>query len=205
MSTARLNQVNSLEGHLKPITGKTEVKALRHVTQHRAHLHLVASEGQLQVHTATFRGSFSGVLSSALRAAGLGSRVMIVQFLKGGVNQGPKGCIRLCGKLQWLRPSIPICISQHAHETTNSYPSNYLEEVKEIWNACKSHLLSGEVDQLVLDELGLAISLGYIKEKEVISTLKMRPCSTDVILTGPSIPSGILAMADQITQLRINY
>ena len=55
----------------------------------RPPLHLVSPEGQLQVHTAPYRGSFASVLSQALRAAGLGSRVMVVQFLKGGVAQGP--------------------------------------------------------------------------------------------------------------------
>ena len=66
-------------------------------------LHLVAPEGQLQVHTASYRGSFSSVLSQAMRAAGLGSRVLIAQFLR-GVQQGRKavccsvavspGCVR---------------------------------------------------------------------------------------------------------------
>ena len=45
-------------------------------------LYLVAPEGQLQVHTAPYRGSFANVLSQAMRAAGLGSRVLISQFLK---------------------------------------------------------------------------------------------------------------------------
>ncbi|HJM80570.1 MAG TPA: ATP--corrinoid adenosyltransferase, partial [Prochlorococcaceae cyanobacterium Fu_MAG_72] len=43
----------------------------------RPPLHLVAPEGQLQVYTAPYRGSFSAVLSQALRTAGLGSRVMV--------------------------------------------------------------------------------------------------------------------------------
>ena len=42
---------------------------------------LVAPEGQLQVHTAPYRGSFASVLSQAMRSAGLGSRVLISQFL----------------------------------------------------------------------------------------------------------------------------
>ena len=62
-------------------------------------LHLVAPEGQLQVHTAPYRGSFASVLSQAMRAAGLGSRVLISQFLKGGVQQGPTGRVQLCGCL----------------------------------------------------------------------------------------------------------
>jgi hypothetical protein len=56
-----------------------------------APLHLVAPEGQLQVHTASYRGSFSSVLSQAMRAAGLGSRVLIAQFLKAA----SPGCVRI--------------------------------------------------------------------------------------------------------------
>ena len=63
-------------------------------------LQLVKTQGQLQIHTSTFRGSFSIVLSEALRSAGLGSNVLISQFLRGGVNQGPKGAINLCARLE---------------------------------------------------------------------------------------------------------
>ena len=47
----------------------------------RKPLQLVATQGQLQIHTSTFRGSFSVVLSEAIRSAGLGSQVLIAQFL----------------------------------------------------------------------------------------------------------------------------
>ena len=78
-------------------------------------LRLVAQqEGLLQVHTAPFRGSFSGVFSQALRSAGLGSRVLISQFLKGGVEQGLERSVWLCGRLQWLRPAVASCLAQPA-------------------------------------------------------------------------------------------
>ena len=64
----------------------------------RPPLHLVAPEGQLQVHTAPYRGSFGTVLSQALRSAGLGSRVAVIQFLKGGVAQGPEAALTLCDR-----------------------------------------------------------------------------------------------------------
>jgi cob(I)alamin adenosyltransferase len=68
-------------------------------------------EGLLQIHTAPHRGSFSAVLSQALRAAGLGSRVLVCQLLKGGVDQGIEGSQVLCGRLRWLRPATPLCRS----------------------------------------------------------------------------------------------
>ncbi len=172
----------------------------------RPSLHLVSPEGQLQVHTAAYRGSFSGVLSEALRAAGLGRRVMIAQFLKGGVAQGPNGIVRLCGRLEWLRPSISSCLTEEA--TAKSIQINEpkaIKAVQEIWEVCKNSILKGRIDQLVLDEIGLAISLGYLKEDDFINTLEQRPGAMDVILTGPVIPSRVITMADQITELRSGH
>ena len=164
----------------------------------RAPLHLVALEGQLQVHTAPYRGSFSSVLSQAMQAAGLGSRVLIAQFLKGGVSQGPAGCVQLCGGLTWLRPDVTACLAEPDQE-------GGIEAVAEIWTTCRQHLMAGDLDQLVLDEVGLAVRLGYLNETELVSALQQRPGSMDVILTGPAIPSSVMAMADQVTELRRGF
>ena len=169
---------------------------------HERPIHLVTPEGQLHVHTASFRGSFSGVLSEALRAAGLGRRVLVAQFLKGGVDQGPQKGVRLCDHLEWLRPEITCCISEQDSPKESII---HKAAVSSIWRACKQRLLAGDLDQLVLDEIGLAIHLGYLDENELISTINKRPGSMDVILTGPSIPSQIMEMADQITKLRCGY
>ena len=65
-------------------------------------------EGLLQIHTAPYRGSFAAVYSQALRSAGLGSRVLVSQFLKGGVEQGVAGSLWLCGRLRaWLETLTP--------------------------------------------------------------------------------------------------
>ncbi len=163
---------------------------------------LYEPEGQFHIHTALYRGSFNDVQSSAIRAAGLGSNVLITQFLKGGVQQGPQGCIELCGKLHWLRPDYPGYLSEppEPEETLERTNSSGFKAVNEIWQICKKHLLEGDLDHLVLDELGLAVSLGYLREKEVVSTLEQRPTTMDIILTGPSIPKKVMQMADQVTE-----
>ena len=159
---------------------------------------LVAPEGQLQVHTAPYRGSFASVLSQAMRAAGLGSRVLISQFLKGGVQQGPAGRVQLCGGLVWLRPEVPLCLSSPGH------PGG-AEAVAAVWSICRLHLIQGDLDQLVLDEIGLAVAFGYLDEADVIEALEQRPASMDVIITGPAIPAGVVEMADQVTELRRGF
>jgi cob(I)alamin adenosyltransferase len=55
---------------------------------------------------------------------------------------------------------------------------------------------------MVLDELGLAMELGYVAAEEVTEALQRRPAHLDVILTGPAVPEVLMAMADQVTELR---
>ena len=165
-------------------------------------LRLVAQpEGLLQVHTAPFRGSVSSVLSQALRSAGLGSRVLIGQFLKGGVDQGLERVPTLCGRLQWLRPAIELCVDAPA-QLADPGSAAVAQAIAELWEHCREQLLAAAVDLMVLDELGLAVSLGYLELDAVVAVLKQRPAQMDVILTGPSIPEPLMAMADQVTQLR---
>ena len=171
----------------------------------RKPLQLVATQGQVQIHTSTFRGSFSVVLSEAIRSAGLGSQVLIAQFLRGGVNQGPNGAINLCGRLEWLRPAIETCLQEKILEEHLSLKRKYEEKaIKELWEFCKSRLIEKKIDKIVLDEIGIAISLGFIEENDLIFMINNRPSSTDIILTGPSIPPKVIEMADQITELRCN-
>ena len=95
------------------------------------------SPGQLQVHTAPYR-SFASVLELALRAAGLGSRVMVVQFLKGG------GSVALIAaspsaKALWLRPDVPVAWPSPLEQEPDT-----LAAVQALWNECRSQLLNGE-------------------------------------------------------------
>ena len=165
-------------------------------------LRLVAQpEGLLQVHTAPFRGSVASVLSQALRTAGLGSRVLVSQFLKGGVEQGPERAPSLCGRLQWLRPAMGQCVDGPL-ETLGVDQEPVAAAIAELWTHCRLQLLSAAVDLIVFDELGLAVSYGYLPIDDVVDALQRRPAQMDVILTGPSIPEPLMAMADQVTQLR---
>ncbi len=171
----------------------------------RKPLKLVSTQGQVQIHTSTHRGSFSVVLSEALRSAGLGSKVLISQFLRGGVNQGPNGAINLCGRLEWLRPAIETCLPEQITEVNLSLKRKYEERaIKELWEFCKARLVEKKIDKIVLDEIGMAIKLGFIEENDLICMINNRPTSADIILTGPSIPPKVMEMADQITELRCN-
>ncbi len=196
--TASPNYINQ-----EQISNLRDLRPLKGLEQ-RSSLHLVEPQGQIQVHMASYRGSFPIVLSEALRSAGLGSKVLIAQFLKGGVAQGANQGVNLCGKLDWIRPDIPFYLGhKEILKDPDSIEFNKAKKsIQAIWEVCKERILKSKLQKLVLDEIGLAIQLGFLEEEELISVLEDRLGSIDVILTGPAIPPKVIAMADQVTELR---
>ncbi len=159
--------------------------------------------GQIQIFQSSFRGSYSSVIRDSLRNAALGRKVLLVQFMKGGVKQGIGNPVKLCGNLTWVRSSHSFDQSNSdAIESNNNLKKSIYESTYELWNFCKKELLSGENDQIILDEIFLAIEMKIIDKDDLISTLENRFISGDVILTGTDIPKDLLLMANQITQLR---
>jgi cob(I)alamin adenosyltransferase len=159
--------------------------------------------GQIQIYQSPYRGSYSCIIRDSLRNAAIGRKVLLVQFMKGGVNQGIDNAVTLCGNLTWVRSAHSF--DQYHYEKIENNPNlkkSIHESTYELWNFCKKELLSGENDQIILDEIFLAIEMKIIDKDDLISTLENRFISGDVILTGTDIPKDLLLMANQITELR---
>ena len=159
--------------------------------------------GQIQIYQSSYRGSYSSIIRDSLRNAALGRKVLLVQFMKGGVKQGIANAVKLCGNLTWVRSSHSFDqYNSEEIENNKNLKKSIHESTYEIWDFCKKELLSGNNDQIILDEIFLAIEMKIIDKDDLISTLENRFISGDVILTGTSIPKNFLLMADQITELR---
>ncbi len=159
--------------------------------------------GQIQIYQSSYRGSYSSIISDSLRNAALGRKVLLIQFMKGGVKQGVTNAIKLCGNLTWLRSSHSLDqYNSEEIENNKSLKKSIQESTYELWNFCKKELQSGDNDQVILDEIFLAIEMKFIDKDDLISTLENRFISGDVILTGTDIPKDLLLMANQITELR---
>ena len=159
--------------------------------------------GQIQIYQSSYRGSYSSIVRDSLRNAALGRKVLLVQFMKGGAKQGIANAVKLCGNLTWVRSSHSFD-QYHSEEIeiNKNLKKSIHESIFELWNFCKRELLSGENDQIILDEIFLAVDMKIIEKDDLISTLENRFISGDVILTGTCIPKDLLLMANQITELR---
>ena len=156
-------------------------------------------EGTVQVFTSPHRSFLTNVIVQALRVAEQGQPVLIVQFLKGGINQGANAPVQLGQSLDWVRANMPHCI--HGPEIS----AEAQDAVHQLWSYANEVIQQGRYSLVVLDELSLAISYGLIAVEAVIELLRQRPPQVDVVLTGPKMPEVILDLADQVTEFRRNF
>ena len=153
-------------------------------------------KGLVQVFTAPHRCFFTSVMAQALRIAGQGAPVLAVQFLKGGINQGPQHPVRLGQNLDWVRCDLSRCIDKADLDEMER------RSIEQLWQYVQNTVREGSYALVILDELSLAVNLGLIPESEVLALIDSKPHHLDIILTGPSMPPAILEVADQVTEIR---
>ncbi len=156
-------------------------------------------EGLIQVFTSSHRNFFTNVMALALRIAGQGTPVLIVQFLKGGIQQGPERAIQLGQNLDWIRCNLPRCIDTPQLDELENLA------LQELWQYTQNVVYAGKYSLIVLDELSLAINFGLIPETSVLEFLAKRPTHAEIILTGSEMPKSLLDIADQITEVRRSH
>jgi cob(I)alamin adenosyltransferase len=156
-------------------------------------------KGLIHIFTTAHRNFFTDVMAQALRIAGQGTPVLVVQFLKGGIRQGHKNPTKLSQKLDWIRCDLPRCID------TPQLDESETASLRDLWEYTQKVIAEDKYSLVVLDELSLAINFGLIPELEVLEFLAKRPPHIDVIFTGSETPKSILDMADQITEIRRSH
>ena len=182
---------------------KSNSDVVRINTDNKINLKRFTQNGQIQIYKSSYRGSYSSIIRDCLRNAALGRKVILVQFMKSGVKQGILNPVKLCDNLTWVRSSNSFDLYNSEEIANNQNLENPIHEsIFELWNFCKKELLSGKNDQIILDEIFLAVEMKIIDKDDLISTLENRFISGDVILTGTDIPKEFLLMANQITELR---
>ena len=182
---------------------KNNIDTTKISTDNKINLKRFPQNGQIQIYQSSYRGSYSSIIRDSLRNAALGRKVLLIQFMKGGVKQGIINAVNLCGNLTWIRSSHSFDqYDSEEIENNKDLRHSIHESIYELWNFCKQELLTGENDQIILDEIFLAIEMKIIDKDDLISTLENRFVSGDVILTGTSIPKDLSLMANQITELR---
>lgn len=154
-------------------------------------------KGLILVFTGHGKGKTTAGLGLVLRTLGHGERVAIVQFIKGGWEPGEARALRAFGDQ----------VSWHAlgegftWETQDRHRDQQL--VAEAWETALEFLRDAGVKLVLLDELNVALKLGYIDAETVIAGLRERPLLCHVAVTGRGAPAEVVDAADLVTEMTL--
>ena len=154
-------------------------------------------KGLVLVFTGQGKGKTTAGLGLVLRTLGHGERVAILQFIKGGWEPGEARALKAFGDQ----------VSWHAlgegftWETQDRQRDQQLVETA--WQTALAYLRDGAVKLVLLDELNVALKLGYISAETVIAGLNERPALTHVAVTGRGAPSALVERADLVTEMTL--
>jgi cob(I)alamin adenosyltransferase len=132
-----------------------------------------------------------------MRAVARGWRVCVIQFMKSDTWQvGEEKAGRDLGMEWWTLGDGFTWDSKDIDETE--------AKARAAWAAATEKISSGNYDLVVLDEVTYPISYGWLKEDEVLESLRSRPGHVNVILTGRDAAHGLIELADTVTEMRKN-
>lgn len=141
------------------------------------------------------KGKTTAAVGAAVRAAGHGASVLIIQFMKG----------RLYGELAAVEKIDNLTIEQHGRDefVDPKEPEKIDVELAEKgWARALEAAASDSPSLLVLDEINVAVSFGLIPLDTVLEFIRNRPDGMDLILTGRYAHPDLIEIADTVTEMR---
>jgi cob(I)alamin adenosyltransferase len=155
--------------------------------------------GLVHIYTGEGKGKTTASIGLAVRAAGQGFKVLLVQFFK--LEEDPSGEKEIIRKNV---PEIELIRSKVRHPCFTGDKTDEAElkrGVAETFETVKSRLNEATFDLLVLDEVIGAINGGWIDLQGFMEFLDKRPEGLEVVLTGRDAPVELVKKADYVTEM----
>ncbi|SRR5579883_962741 len=154
-------------------------------------------KGLIIVNTGNGKGKTTAALGMVLRSLGHGYKVAIIQFIKGSWEPAEKRVLSL-----W-----PDQLEFHAMGEGFTWETQDrdrdIEKAIAAWQKGLEYILNPDFKLVLLDEINIAIKLGYLRVEEVLSGLEQKPADKHVILTGRSAPTALIQRADLVTEMTL--
>ena len=180
----------SNEQHKQKMQRRKEVQAERLADKK-------AEKGLIIVNTGNGKGKTTAALGMVLRSLGHGYKVAIIQFIKGAWEPAEKAVLE-----QWSAQLNFHAMGEGFTWETQDRERD-MEKAHAAWSKSLEYILNPEYRLVLLDEVNIALKLGYLDVKTVIEGLKQKPENSHVILTGRGAPAELIAQADLVTEMSL--
>ena len=152
--------------------------------------------GLVQIYTGNGKGKTTAAFGLAMRAAGRGLGVLIVQFLKPSDGYGEQVACNRLGNITLVSMGLDHFVSKKPSDADIEAAHKALRRSEEL-------ICSGRYDVAVLDESINAVRLGLITSQELIESLERRPDHVEIVLTGRGMTPDLEEYADLVTEMRL--
>ena len=154
-------------------------------------------KGYVQIYTGNGKGKTTAALGLALRAAGHGFSVKIIQFLKGGAS----GELDSINKLESVELFRVTDADKYIWDLTPGQKRDMQKRSKAMLDTAKKWF-DEEIDILILDEIMAAIKYDIVPLEDVLSLIDSKPGCTEIIMTGRDAPKELVEKADLVSEIK---
>lgn len=166
----------------------------------------------IRVYTGEGKGKTTSALGAALTAFSAGTKILIVQFLKGSTYMGELyGLNRLgipivqfgvgCRWSGMIRTGLRHCSGCGECFHQNRDPQIALPLINEGVSFLVEQVQSSQYGMIILDEVSHALNRGFLSSEKLLNILHAAPAN-DWILTGRNFPKDWFTEVDEWWELR---
>ncbi|QHV00108.1 cob(I)yrinic acid a,c-diamide adenosyltransferase [Synechocystis sp. CACIAM 05] len=156
-----------------------------------------AEKGLVIVHTGNGKGKTTAALGMVLRSLGHGYRVGIIQFIKGAWEPAEKAAFT-----PWQDQLTFLALGEgFTWETQDRQRDQAIAHAA--WQKALEYIRNPDYQLVLLDEVNVALKLGYLDVETVLAGLEGKPESNHVILTGRGAPQPLIDRADLVTEMTL--
>jgi cob(I)alamin adenosyltransferase len=156
-----------------------------------------AEKGLIIVNTGNGKGKTTAALGMVMRSLGHGYQVAIVQFIKGAWEPAEKVVLE-----NWQEQLKFHAMGEGFTWETQDRERD-IAKATAAWEQGLEYILNPEYRLVLLDEVNVALKLGYLDVNTVIQGLAQKPDDSHVILTGRGAPKELIAIADLVTEMSL--
>lgn len=157
----------------------------------------IAEKGLIIVNTGNGKGKTTAALGMVMRSLGHGYNVAIVQFIKGAWEPAEKAVLE-----QWQKQLKFHAMGEGFTWETQDRERD-IEKAVAAWEKALEYIVNPEYRLVLLDEVNIALKLGYLDVATVIAGLEKKPEDSHVILTGRGAPPELIEKADLVTEMTL--
>lgn len=161
-------------------------------------------KGLIIVHTGNGKGKTTAALGMVLRSLGHGYRVAIVQFIKGAWEPAEKNILAPWTTAQGNQsPLLEFHAMGEGFTWETQDRERDIQTAEAAWEKSLSFIHNPDFKLVLLDEVNVAIKLGFLPVEKVLAGLDNKPDDSHVILTGRGAPADLIDRADLVTEMTL--